>query len=351
MMRQWIILAAASLQVLVLGFMAGQREAVLHGGQAVKLRSAPIDPRDLFRGDYVRLSYEASNINRSLWRGDLSSRKAERGERVYAVLEVGDDGLARVTSVTDERPDEGPFLRGRVGWHGGTQLSVKYGLEAYFMQQGTALELERNRVRDADGQVPVQVPLDMDVAVGGSGIAVLRGHQWAPVGLGLRLERQPRTTGRRRQPWTEMTTGRRRQPWTGIVELALLNASEQPLAIVDLPDGGSFDLLPSERWRDNPCRWIGENKERPSVRDADVRLLAPGERHTLRINLRDEAWFVTGPEDTSPRTLVDRGNRTYWFRLVYRPPSPETIEGLAHAAAIWHGELLSRAFNGRQMVD
>ena len=216
---------------------------------------------------------------------------------------------------------------------------MKYGLEAYFMQQGTALELERNRVRNADGQVPVQVPLDMDVAVGGSGIAVLRGHQWAPLGLGLRLERPPRTTGRRRQPWT------------GIVELALLNASEQPIAIVDLPDGGSFDLLPIERWRDNPSRWIGRNKESPNVRDEDVRLLAPGERHTLRINLRDEAWFVTGPEDASPRTLVDRDNGSYWFRLVYRPPSSESIEGLAHAAAIWHGQLLSRAFNGRQMVD
>ena len=339
MMRQWAILVSASLQVLVLGFMAGQREAVLLGGQTVRLRSAPIDPRDVFRGDYVRLSYEASTVNRSLWQGGLSSRKAARGERVYAALEVGGDGLARVVAATDERPSEGLFLRGRVHRHGERQLSVKYGLEAYFMQQGKALELEQVRVRRVDDQIPVQVPLDMDVAIGGNGLAVLRGHRWAPLGMGLRLERRARTTRGRRQPWT------------GIVELALLNASEDPIAIVDLPEGRSFELQPIERWQENPCRWIGRPDEPQDVRDEHVRLLAPGERHTFRFDLRDAAWFVAVSEGAAPRSLVGLRESNHWFRLAYRPPPPERSGGLAHSAAIWHGELLSRAFNGRQVVD
>ena len=339
MMRAWAILVSASLQVLVLGFMAGQREAVVLSGRAVRLRSAPVDPRDVFRGDYVRLSYEASTINRSLWQGGLPSRKAERGERVYALLEEGADGLARVAAVTDERPSQGLFLRGRVHRYTERQLGVKYGLEAYFMQQGEALELEQGRVRRDDGRIPVQVPLDMDVAIGGNGLAVLRGHRWAPLGMGLRLERRARTTRGRRQPWT------------GIAELALLNASERPVAIVDLPNGGSFELLPIERWQKNPCRWPGRPDESQEVRDEHVRLLAPGERHTVRVDLNQAPWHVAPTEGAQPRSVVGLEESRFWFRLVYRPPPPERSAGVAHAAAIWHGELQSPAFNGRQRVD
>jgi hypothetical protein len=35
---------------------------ILKTGKVIHLRTAPIDPRDIFRGDYVRLNYEISRI-------------------------------------------------------------------------------------------------------------------------------------------------------------------------------------------------------------------------------------------------------------------------------------------------
>ena len=47
----WIV---AALQIVLLAFMAGEREWVARTGTPVVLRTAPIDPRDPMRGDYVR---------------------------------------------------------------------------------------------------------------------------------------------------------------------------------------------------------------------------------------------------------------------------------------------------------
>jgi len=61
-MRTKLIIAAILIQFLVLGWMACEREWIVRNGPTVWLRTAPIDPRDLFRGDYVTLGYEISTI-------------------------------------------------------------------------------------------------------------------------------------------------------------------------------------------------------------------------------------------------------------------------------------------------
>jgi uncharacterized membrane-anchored protein len=92
-MRPWMPIIAAALQLLVLGYMAGEREAVAVHGTRVWLRTVPVDPRDLFRGDYVRLRYEASTVPRERWAGTLPQTLAKRGDRVYALLAQRADGL------------------------------------------------------------------------------------------------------------------------------------------------------------------------------------------------------------------------------------------------------------------
>jgi len=333
-MRIWLTCAAATLQLFVLAFMAAQREHVIHFGESVCLRSAPIDPRDLFRGDYVRLNYEASAIPRNQWRGGLVSASAKRGTKVYASLATGTDGLGTVTEISDERPDDGLFIRGRVQCHYSHTVTVRYGLEAYFMQQDTALALEKERSRDG-----IQVPLEMDVAVGRNGIAVLRGHRWSPVGLGIELVQTE-----------EVERQRRRQQWSGEVVLRLLNSSQKELAIVDLPEGRSFVLQPQAQWTDNPWQWVRADDPPPAVRDEHVRVLAPGEIHTMRYDMRASEWFVAKPH-TPARSVHGLEDWNHWFRLVYRPPSAEACAHLSRADILWHGTLPSRRFNGRNRVD
>ena len=48
--------------IIILGFVAF-KEFTLKTGEEVMLKTMPIDPRDLFRGDYVILSYEIGNLD------------------------------------------------------------------------------------------------------------------------------------------------------------------------------------------------------------------------------------------------------------------------------------------------
>ena len=68
-MKKSFVILAVILQLIVLAYMAGEREYVLRNGKVIHLRTAPIDPRDLFRGDYVRLNYEISRIPVSRLKG------------------------------------------------------------------------------------------------------------------------------------------------------------------------------------------------------------------------------------------------------------------------------------------
>ena len=57
------------------------------------LRTAPADPRDLFRGDYVRLNYEISNVAPPYQKA-LDRKTLRKGMVLYGVLKKHDDGLA-----------------------------------------------------------------------------------------------------------------------------------------------------------------------------------------------------------------------------------------------------------------
>lgn len=71
-MKVKLALLVAGLQVLVLAFMAGQREWIARTGQPVTLRTTPIDPNDPMRGAYVRLEYEISTVPPALCRGETA---------------------------------------------------------------------------------------------------------------------------------------------------------------------------------------------------------------------------------------------------------------------------------------
>ena len=65
MSRYKLVVVAAVLaltQIGFLGWMVAGRAALLRNGQEVLLKVEPVDPRDLLRGDFVRLGYEISRL-------------------------------------------------------------------------------------------------------------------------------------------------------------------------------------------------------------------------------------------------------------------------------------------------
>jgi uncharacterized membrane-anchored protein len=346
-MKAKLLIGLAALQVAALAYMAAQREWVLRTGRTIYLRTAPVDPRDVMRGDYVRLVYPISRVPRTFWRGLLASTnevpELPLDTKVYAALSLNDESVAELVSLSTERPAEGMFVRGRTEQFSGGNLQVRYGLEAYFMEQGKGLELEERRNRDG-----MQVPLEMVVAVGASGLAVLKDHRWCALGIGLDLETA-----------TNAAAGDGGTPRRRVVaaRVRLLNAGTNDTAIVDLPGGRSLALVPDSQWMDNPWRWIQENEMLAVPEAGQVIVLKPGQIHSIRVSFDDPHWSVIKEEKgrsekRMPLKLVDLSQDfSARFRLEYRPPERAWGTNAPNSQLIWHGRLPSRAFNAVGSFD
>lgn len=165
--HQWIkdrerglLIVGIGFQVVVLIAIAVTPIMTLVKGDTIVLRVAPVDPRDLFRGDYVILSYEFSRVPPEGIQG-LQSRDHE-GETVYVTLVPDHDGKHwRASRFSFEKPSTGKFLRGQIkGWR-----RIEFGIESYFVQEGDGLRYER-AVRDRN--------LSAEIALDQNGNAVLK---------------------------------------------------------------------------------------------------------------------------------------------------------------------------------
>ncbi len=158
-----------------------------------------MDPRDLFRGDFVRLRYEISNVPIVKLRG-IDVKELRRGMVLYAALKQHDGGLAEMEYLSPDTPPEGLFIK---GWcnsdpqYMGDVLQMRYGIESYYVQQGRGLDMEDKLAGRAKGgnekDPPVQTPMEVGIALASDGTAVIDRHRWSPLGHDIRiyLERRP----------------------------------------------------------------------------------------------------------------------------------------------------------------
>jgi len=111
------------------------KEYVLYYGNTAVLEIVPVDPRDLFRGDYVILDYKISRVeNEMLSIGDV----------VYVSL-VKDGDFHVAERVSFARPKEGLFIKGTVSENNGKNFTIIYGIENYFVPEDKGRELENAR--------------------------------------------------------------------------------------------------------------------------------------------------------------------------------------------------------------
>jgi len=140
MQKKKIFIFLAVFWLMIIGGFIAIKEYTLRTGEEVLLKTIPVDPRDLFRGDYVILRYDISTIDT----GSIQSDKGEfkKGDRVY--LSLGDDGkYAIAKALYVEAPKEGLYIKGTVRNVRGTRLSIEYGIESYFVPEGEGKRIER----------------------------------------------------------------------------------------------------------------------------------------------------------------------------------------------------------------
>ena len=151
--RRLALLAVVCAQLAVPLGMAGLVEADLAFGEEIRLRARPVDPLDVFRGNYVVLTYDISNLQ--LVRG------VGRGERVCADLfRVEGDAYGARFAYPDP-PTEGKTICGRARGDAGDgeSVGIEYGIETYFANAERAQEIEASIAR---GELYVVVDLDDD---------------------------------------------------------------------------------------------------------------------------------------------------------------------------------------------
>ncbi len=170
-----------ALQAAVLGWMVWDNETLLANGREIRLDVEPVDPRSLFRGDYVILSYkDLSRLSPQLFMhkdGRYVEYKTglKAGNQIGVILaQDGSNASWHVRRITNDcrqpRQDDEICLSGKIsnvfGRRGEQGARVKYGLESYFVPEGEGRHLEK----------AIQIKsMQVVVAVKTSGRAIIKG--------------------------------------------------------------------------------------------------------------------------------------------------------------------------------
>ncbi|WP_424362631.1 GDYXXLXY domain-containing protein [Methylocystis parvus] len=163
MKRAWIyaaFLLVCLIQLAAPASMIWKQERALAYGQPFRVRTAPVDPYDAFRGKYVAL-----NFREGLPKLPSNFPPSFRG-KVYAPVIVGDDGFSRFGEAALAPPQSGPYLTLNVerGYPG---QDLRLPFDRYYMEEAKAPAAETaytKATREKDAYVVVRI-LDGDWAV------------------------------------------------------------------------------------------------------------------------------------------------------------------------------------------
>ena len=151
--RRIALAAVVCVQLAVPLALAALAEADLAFGQEIRLRARPVDPLDVFRGNYVVLTYDISNLQ--------TLYGARQGQRLCADLFQTGDGVYSARYAYDAPPRNGKEICGsaRSDARGGESVAIEYGIETYYANAERAQEIESAM---ASGQLYDVVDLDDD---------------------------------------------------------------------------------------------------------------------------------------------------------------------------------------------
>lgn len=136
-------------------------------GTVVWLKVVPVDPRDMFRGDYVILSYEMSRVP-----SEISTNRAPGDpispRTVYVTLVPDADGKHhKAGQYLLERPASGLYLTGEETSWG----RLEYGIESFYVQAGTGTQYEEAA---RNGTLSAEVAVSSDGQAGLKSLQVNR---------------------------------------------------------------------------------------------------------------------------------------------------------------------------------
>lgn len=166
----WLAIGLVALiQTAVLSWMVVNRLSLLSSGREIVVEVIPVDPRDLFRGDYVVFGYPFSQT------GEVDVPDGVRtGDPLYVTLRPTGPDAWEIAAVDASYPSgvapDNVVLKGHAThvWKqeapAKTKASVRYGIESYFVPEGTGHQLEE-LVRDKKLAAVLAVGKSGDTAI------------------------------------------------------------------------------------------------------------------------------------------------------------------------------------------
>ena len=120
--------------------------AVLMFGQEISLSTVPVDPRDIFRGDYVTLRFAIEEVDASLLSELDKETYSDRlhyldapSVLLFVTLTPDEEGIWQASEISLTPPEAGVYLRARLN-----ESRLDYGdyLRSYYVKENTGLVLE-----------------------------------------------------------------------------------------------------------------------------------------------------------------------------------------------------------------
>lgn len=147
-------LAASIVLSGIIGWMIAERAAILRDGREVILKVVPLDPRDLLRGRYVLLGFEARRVPLMDAETRIVDFQRYDDSDVFVLFQAGPDGHHVPVNAVLEQPQEGIFIMARSlsaenSRYDDGAIYVDYGMGRFYTNEQRAPLLEQ-RMRDGE---------------------------------------------------------------------------------------------------------------------------------------------------------------------------------------------------------
>ena len=339
MNRKILLYAAVALQIIAVASIALSKEWLLATGYPVVLQTAPVDPRDLFKGDYVALDYAFSQLPVPLLSEDIIQHGLRKGQKVYLQLGETRQGVTQTGKAFSAPPETGRYLKGYVQAHWPYKnfnnadsskitdqrsvshpLMVHYGIEQYYVEQGQGLEMEKTR----GNRNSFQVPMLIQVALSDAGDAIIRSFSWANLAFKTEILKSPE----RNAPDDQASA---------VMRFTLMNRSDDSM-ILPLKSGNcSFTLTPISSAPPEAGNFIAPRNECATAEISPV-VLAASETVSFDFDLNTPHWQVlVNGQPTAPGKLP----WDYRYRIIYQG---EETDGI-------NASIISSSFHGSGNID
>ena len=159
------LILAIIFQILLIIAMLAYALMPLYLGKEIKVRVNLYDPRDLFRGNYVSLSYDFSdfsNLQQSKFDEktgveiDIYDRNFSKNDEIYAILKQDANATYAFDKFSFTKPKGALFLAGKFDGYS----FVKYGIEEFYMPTKKAKQTEREMMDQDVDAVAVLMVMD-----------------------------------------------------------------------------------------------------------------------------------------------------------------------------------------------